>query len=135
MILTLRQGRLHHVIRLHHLAARRRKGPLRRNMRLVPRLQVLPRPRQVRRANARRRPRARAPAEMGLGPRKTRPKPQPGLAPLRNDRSARPVAKGEVVSCVKFRESERGRERKTNVNEISMCIFAWRLETWWGFDL
>jgi hypothetical protein len=46
------QGRIHNLLRLHHLAARRRKGSLCRYLWLLPRLQVLPRAGKVHCADA-----------------------------------------------------------------------------------
>ncbi len=95
--LTSGQGRLHDQLRLHHLTTSSLGGALRRDMRLVPRLEVLSSARQVCTANAGGLAVSHNDREMGLGPRTTRSSVEPGLAEGGDEGSVRSGEDFEVV--------------------------------------
>ena len=85
--LTREKGRLHDQLRLHHLTTSSLGGALRCDLRLVSRLEVLSRAREVRTANARGLAVSHDGREVGLGPRTARSSVEPGLAEGGDERS------------------------------------------------
>src|ERR1700748_3315924 len=81
----LPKGRIHHLRRLHHLPARRSEGPLRRRLRLLPRLEILPRAGQVRDPDARGLVGPGVEGEVGVGPREARSRAVCGFPTVRDE--------------------------------------------------